>query len=314
MALYFPNSSSKYKDPRGIDPDQCRFVMGAEDQTPESGAVLCYDELNHRFLYITCPADNSYGYGMQAYRNALKNANVNDGFGSTLPILDPHIDYSALTKNEERDEKEAGEYQLDTNDKKIIYIHGGSWNDPDGVYAYFVDNKNHVYLYTMKYCGSAGKTRAEDDEEVLYTIECTELVEMTGANVDTPIYYWSMAAPTLVFYADGNTLYRYNTQTNSRSLVWTAEPGWNITKIKSKTVYTNQTYPVFEADGDVSAVRLLLALSNGDKGDLAEIKIKSNGDIDFSLEPIIYDNYQGTFLNIIDMYFAYTFKKVDMVN
>lgn len=299
MMLYTPASSSKYiPDDREIPASDYEFVRACEDRNAgDMGLIVGYDKRGKRFLYITImtAAGTIQNYTPIEYRKDLDDELANE------PVQDPFIDYAVLSSD----------LRLDANGKEMIFMHGGSVSDPGGVFSYFLDNQNRVYRYTLTYCGSGGKaTRAAQDREPLYQIAGQELVNMTGITKDTPFLFWPNAAPTLVFYAVGGTLYRYNTQSDQSSVVYEVPGGWTINKLKVKTVSSNGTaHEYMDEDGNYAYNQICIGMYNGDKGAVAEIQLLSNGAIDESYEPRLYEGFE----KIHDFHFAYSYKANELV-
>ena len=297
MMVFFPGSTTAaITDPLNISEGNRDIQMAAEDQINGATAlIVMYDKKFKRFLYVntTSPYENPTP---TEYRQKLGDVTANS-YGTSQPVKDAYINYSVL-------EEDA---QLTTNDKKLLYMHGGSVVDPAGIYAYFLDNQNRVYYYMLTYSGSSGKerTRAEEDYTPQYVIDGWELTEMTGVTENTPFLYWPTAAYTMIFYGDGNTLYRYNTQSNQKTLVWTAPAGWTISKLKVKTTYSPGEHNYAEPDGVYASNHIYVAMTRGEEGAVSELRLLSNGSLDYSFEPTFHDGFE----KIIDLYFAYSFKK-----
>lgn len=296
LMLYTPASSDEYTpDGREIPNGEYEFVGVCEDRNAgDMGLIVGYDKMGKRFLYVTVMSAVSNNYAPEAYRKAL------DKDLATEPVQNTFIDYSVLPSD----------LKLDANGKEMIFIHGGSVSDPGGVYTYFLDNQNRVYRYELRYCGSGGKTRADSDNSPIYEITGHELTNMKGITKDTPFLFWPNASPTLVFYAIGNTIYRYNTQSDQATVVYEVPGEWTINKLKVKTVSSNgAAHEYIDENGNYAYNQICIGLQNGDKGAVTEIQLLSNGATDESFVPRIYEGFE----KILDFYFAYSYKTNELV-
>ena len=295
MLLYTPASSEDYThDDREILPEDYQFTMVAVDRNAgDQGLIVGYDKKSKRFLYITVASFTGNSASPAEYRTQLKKTLA------TEPVQDTFIDYSVLSE----------ELKLTSNNKEFIFLHGGSVSDPGCIFAYFLDDSGRVYRYQLTYCGSGGKTRAQDDHDPLYEIEGKELVNMTGVTKNTPFLYWSVAAPTLLYYAVDNTLYRYNTQSDLLTPIYEAPAGWTINKLKAKCINSNgASYEYRDENGNYAYNQICIGLYNGDQGAVAEIQLLPNGAMDESYEPRFFEGFE----RVHDFYFAYTYKSYEL--
>ena len=299
LMLYIPAYCTAYTpDGREIPESEYEFVQAAEDRNGgDQGLIVGYDRKGKRFLYVTVSSFTQNSNTPVPYRTDLDTTLAKD------PVQNAFIDYSVLSE----------EQQLTTNDKELLFLHGGSISDPGGIYAYFIDNSKRVYRYQLTYCGLGGKqpaTRVIDTSPV-YKIECSQMVNMTDVTKDTPFVYWPIAAPSLVYYADGGTLYRYNSQSHLRTPVYEAPAGWTINKLKVKVISSNgQTYEYRDSENNFAYNQICIGMHKGDEGAVAEIQLLPNGALDESYTPRFYDGFE----HVHDFYFAYTYQTYEMTD
>ena len=124
----------------------------------------------------------------------------------------------------------------------------------------------------------------EEESEPLaaYTIESEKkLTGMTPTDPNT-IVYNSWFTTSNLFFADGNTVYRYNVSNGDRFELYTAPEGYEVTKIKFRTEESSSF-------SDDLGRYLNIVLYDGTHGAIAEIKLTTAADLDEDYPAIFYD-------------------------
>ena len=157
--------------------------------------------------------------------------------------------------------------------------------------------------------GSKAKQRSGENEEKLsaYTINSEKrLSGLTPTDMST-ITYNSWFTTSNLFFAEGNTVYRYNVSNGDRHAVYEAPIGYDVTKIKFRT----EDNSLFNDD---LGLYMNIVLFNGSNGAIAEIKFNTAADVDNGYAPILYekDNEGNLWGEIIDIQFVndYVYKVI----
>jgi hypothetical protein len=153
---------------------------------------------------------------------------------------------------------------------------------------------------------SAGD-EADDDRLSAYTIVSEKkLTGLTPTDMST-ITYNSWFTTTNLFFAEGNTVYRYNVSNGDKFVVYEAPQGYDVTMIKFRTEESS-------AFSDDLGLHLNIVLFNGSNGAIAEIKLNTAADIDDGFVPQFYDkdNEGNLWGEIKDIQFVndYTYKMI----
>jgi hypothetical protein len=124
----------------------------------------------------------------------------------------------------------------------------------------------------------------EEEEEKIaaYTIIGEKkLVGLTPTDMAT-ITYNSWFTTANLFFAEGNTVYRYNVSNGDKYTVYEAPQGYEVTKLKFRTEESS----VFSDD---LGLYLDIVLFNGSHGAIANIKFNTAADLDEDYESLFYD-------------------------
>ena len=129
-----------------------------------------------------------------------------------------------------------------------------------------------------------GVEDVEEEEEVLaaYTIVSEKMLKnLTPTDMST-ITYNSWFTTNNLFFAEGNTVYRYNVSNGDRYVVYEAPQGYNVTKIKFRTEDSATE------SGDLGRY-MNIVMYNGTNGAIAEIKLTTAADVDNDFAPLFYE-------------------------
>ena len=123
----------------------------------------------------------------------------------------------------------------------------------------------------------------EEEEKVsAYTVaSMKKLVGLTPTDMST-ITYNSWFTTANLFFAEGNTVYRYNVSNGDKYIVYEAPQGYEVTKIKFRT---EESSPF----SDDLGLHLDIVMFNGTNGAIAEIKFATSADVDEDYETLFYD-------------------------
>ena len=231
---------------------------------------LMWDAKNSRFLYA---AKEDAGFAIDE-GNSIKPSYV-----SRNPLLDAHVRFQGLQRSPEGMTAVMG---------YINYRDNYSQQNP---YFIFKDEESgdyYRYELLMQNIGDGSKVRrsrsADGEEEILsaYTIVGEKkLAGLTPTDMST-ITYNSWFTTTNLFFAEGNTVYRYNVSNGDKFVVYEAPQGYEVTKIKFRT----EDSSAFSSD---LGLHMNIVMSNGTNGAVAEIKFTTAADVDNDFTPLFYD-------------------------
>ena len=231
---------------------------------------LMWDAKNSRFLYA---AKEDGGFAIDE-GNSIKPSYV-----SRNPLLDAHVRFQGLQRSPEGMTAVMG---------YINYRDNYSQQNP---YFIFKDEESgdyYRYELLMQNIGDGSKVRrsrsADGEEEILsaYTIVGEKkLAGLTPTDMST-ITYNSWFTTTNLFFAEGNTVYRYNVSNGDKFVVYEAPQGYEVTKIKFRT----EDSSAFSSD---LGLHMNIVMSNGTNGAVAEIKFTTAADVDNDFTPLFYD-------------------------
>ncbi|MBR3916870.1 MAG: hypothetical protein IKJ49_07005, partial [Bacteroidaceae bacterium] len=255
---------------------------------------LMWDAKNNRFLYA---AKQDPGF-------AIDEANsIKDSYISKSPLLDANVRLEGLQKSPEGMTAVMG------------YINYRDNYDQQNAYFIFRDDAAgdyYRYELVMQDIGDGSKAKqrsGENEEEKLsaYTINSEKrLSGLTPTDMST-ITYNSWFTTSNLFFAEGNTVYRYNVSNGDRYAVYEAPLGYDVTKIKFRTE-NNSPF------NDDLGLYMNIVLFNGSNGAIAEIKFNTAADVDNDYAPILYekDNEGNLWGEIIDIQFVndYVYKAI----
>lgn len=254
---------------------------------------LMWDAKNGRFLYA---AKQDPGFAIDE-ANSIKPSYV-----SMSPLLDANVKFIGLQKSPADMTAVMG------------YINYRDNYDQQNAYFIFKDEATgNYYRYELLMQdigdGSKAKQRSGENEEKLsaYTINSEKrLSGLTPTDMST-ITYNSWFTTSNLFFAEGNTVYRYNVSNGDRHAVYEAPIGYDVTKIKFRT----EDNSLFNDD---LGLYMNIVLFNGSNGAIAEIKFNTAADVDNGYAPILYekDNEGNLWGEIIDIQFVndYVYKVI----
>ena len=232
---------------------------------------LMWDAKNSRFLYVS--KDDS-GFARDE-SNSIKASYV-----SSNPVLDAHVRFQGLQRSPEGMTAVLG---------YINYRDNYDQQNPCFIFKDEATGEYYRYELLKQDIGDGSKapaTRGVDggDEDVLsaYTIIGEKkLTGLTPTDMST-ITYNSWFTTNNLFFAEGNTVYRYNVSNGDKFAVYEAPAGYDVTKIKFRT----EDSSAFSSD---LGLYLNIVMSNGTNGAIAEIKFTTAADVDSNYAPLFYD-------------------------
>ena len=231
---------------------------------------LMWDAKNSRFLYA---AKEDGGFAID------EGNSIKPSYTSRNPLLDAHVRFQGLQRSPADMTAVMG---------YINYRDNYSQQNP---YFIFKDEESgdyYRYELLMQNIGDGSKVRrsrtADGEEEILsaYTIVGEKkLAGLTPTDMST-ITYNSWFTTTNLFFAEGNTVYRYNVSNGDKFVVYEAPEGYDVTKIKFRT----EDSSAFSSD---LGLYLDIVMFNGTNGAVAEIKFTTAADVDNDFTPLFYD-------------------------
>ena len=232
---------------------------------------LMWDAKNNRFLY----ASKDDGGFARDESNSIKASYV-----SNNPVLDAHVRFQGLQRSPEGMTAVLG------------YInYRDSYDLQNPCFIFKDEATGEYYRYELlkqdigdgsKAPAARGANAAEEDVLSAYTIIGEKkLTGLTPTDMST-ITYNSWFTTTNLFFAEGNTVYRYNVSNGDKFAVYEAPAGYDVTMIKFRT----EDSSAFSSD---LGLYLNIVMSNGTNGAIAEIKFTTAADIDNDFTPLFYD-------------------------
>lgn len=234
---------------------------------------LLWDAKHGRFLYSS--KDDS-GFAIDE-GNSIKPSYI-----SMSPLLDANVRFEGLQKSPADMTAVLG------------YINYRDSYDQQNAYFIFKDEATgDYYRYELlkldigdgsKVNERRGIDGEEEEEEKIaaYTIIGEKkLVGLTPTDMAT-ITYNSWFTTANLFFAEGNTVYRYNVSNGDKYTVYEAPQGYEVTKLKFRTEESS----VFSDD---LGLYLDIVLFNGSHGAIANIKFNTAADLDEDYESLFYD-------------------------
>ena len=266
-ALYKPGAACE----NNLDlPHQTDYEITAATIT--HNRFLFWDAKYGRFLYA---AKEDPGFAIDE-TNSIK-----PDYLSKSPLLDAHVKFQGLQKSPAEMTAVMG------------YINYRDSYDQQNAYFIFKDeDSGNYYRYELlkQDIGDGSKVKrargvdGEEDSEVLsaYTIVSEKKLDgLTPTDMST-ITYNSWFTTTNLFFAEGNTVYRYNVSNGDKFVVYEAPQGYDVTKIKFRTEESS-TF------SDDLGLHLNIVMFNGTNGAVGEIKFTTSADIDEDFAPLFYD-------------------------
>ncbi|MBQ7947847.1 MAG: hypothetical protein IJ277_06755 [Bacteroidaceae bacterium] len=232
---------------------------------------LMWDAKHNRFLYS---AKEDAGFATS------EGSSIRPSYASMNPLLDANVKFQTLQKSPEGMTAVLG------------YINYRDSYEQQNPYFIFKDEATgnyYRYELLMQNIGDGSKAKrigedeAEEEEKLsAYTIVSEKrLTGLTPTDMST-ITYNSRFTTSNLFFAEGNTVYRYNVQNGDKFPVFEAPAGYEVTKIKFRTE-DSSTF------SDDLGLYLNIVLFNGTNGAVAEIKFNTAADVDTDYAPILYD-------------------------
>lgn len=266
-ALYKPGLACE----EGTDlPHQTDYEITAATIT--HNRFLMWDAKNGRFLYA---AKEDPGFAGD------EGSSIRPDYVSKNPLLDANVDFRTLQKSPVGMTAVMG---------YMNYRDNYSQQNPFFIFKDEATGEYYRYELLMQNIGDGSKVRryrtadGREVSEVLsaYTVVSEKrLAGLTPTDMST-ITYNSWFTTTNLFFAEGNTVYRYNVSNGDKYVVYEAPEGYNVTKIKFRTEESS-------AFSDDLGLHLSIVLFNGTNGAVAEIKFDTAADVDSSFAPLFYD-------------------------
>ena len=266
-ALYKPGAACENNPDL---PHQADYEITAATIT--HNRFLFWDAKYGRFLYA---AKEDPGFAVDE-TNSIK-----PDYLSKSPLLDAHVKFQGLQKSPAEMTAVMG------------YINYRDSYDQQNAYFIFKDeDSGNYYRYELlkQDIGDGSKVKrargvdGEEDSEVLsaYTIVSEKKLDGLTPTDMTTITYNSWFTTANLFFAEGNTVYRYNVSNGDKFVVYEAPQGYDITKIKFRTEESS-TF------SDDLGLHLNIVMFNGTNGAVGEIKFTTSADIDEDFAPLFYD-------------------------
>ena len=232
---------------------------------------LMWDAKNNRFLY----ASKDDGGFARDESNSIKASYV-----SNNPVLDAHVRFQGLQRSPEGMTAVLG---------YINYRDSYDLQNPCFIFKDEATGEYYRYELLKQDIGDGSKAPAARganaaEEDVLSAstiIGEKKLTGLTPTDMST-ITYNSWFTTTNLFFAEGNTVYRYNVSNGDKFAVYEAPAGYDVTMIKFRT----EDSSAFSSD---LGLYLNIVMSNGTNGAIAEIKFTTAADIDNDFTPLFYD-------------------------
>ena len=232
---------------------------------------LMWDAKNGRFLY----ASKSDGGFAIDETNSIKSSYV-----SRNPVLDAYVSFQGLQHSPKGMTAVLG---------YINYRDNYEQQNPCFIFKDEATGEYYRYELLKQDIGDGSKAPAArgadgvgDDVLSAYTIISEKkLTGLTPTDMST-ITYNSWFTTTNLFFAQGNTVYRYNVSNGDKFVVYEAPSGYDVTMIKFRT----EDSSAFSSD---LGLHLNIVMFNGTNGAVAEIKFTTAADVDTDFAPLFYD-------------------------
>ena len=231
---------------------------------------LLWDAKHGRFLYSS--KDDS-GFAIDE-GNSIKSSYV-----SMSPLLDANVRFDGLQKSPAEMTAVMG------------YMNYRDNYDQQNPYFIFKDESTgdyYRYELLVQDIGDGSKANqrrgidGEEEKLAAYTVLSMKKLEgLTPTDMST-ITYNSWFTTANLFFAEGNTVYRYNVSNGDKYVVYEAPQGYEVTKIKFRAEESS-------AYSDDLGLYLDIVLLNGTYGAIAEMKFTTAADVDTDYEILFYD-------------------------
>lgn len=253
---------------------------------------LMWDAKNGRFLYST---KEDPGFAND------ETSSINSGYISMSPLLDANVKFQGLQKS-----------PADMTAVMGYINYRDSYEQQNPYFIFRDEATGDYYRYELlkQEIGDGSKikptrsTSEEGESEKLsaYTVLSEKkLSGLTPTDAST-IVYNSWFTTTNLFFAEGNTVYRYNVSNGDKYAVYEAPQGYNVTMIKFRTEESS-TF------SDDLGLYLNIVLFDGENGAVAEIKFNTAADVDDNYPTLLYerDNEGRRWEEIKDIQFVYDY-------
>lgn len=245
--------------------------------TITNSRFLLWDAKYGRFLYA---AKEDAGFALE------EASSKRLGYKAKNPLLNANVSFQGL-KRSPADMTAVLGY--------INYHNYDSYSQQNPYFIFKDEETGDYYRYEllMQDIGDGSKAKrarvdgvedVEEEEEVLaaYTIVSEKMLKnLTPTDMST-ITYNSWFTTNNLFFAEGNTVYRYNVSNGDRYVVYEAPQGYNVTKIKFRTEDSATE------SGDLGRY-MNIVMYNGTNGAIAEIKLTTAADVDNDFAPLFYE-------------------------
>lgn len=292
--FYISRTFLCFHAPSGVADSNTDYEVRAA--TISSSSYVGWDERHNRFLHLSKGDD--YGWNEDMGRSATMSQQ----------IYDAHVDLSALTAD------------LHPANKDAVYAYIQYRENYDDAHPFFIfkdTDANRYYAYELtpaaggkddKKSGLAPilRTRGDDKEEdgdlsdgqPAFSISGKVLRRFQPGNLSA-ILYNSWFTTNYLFYADGNTVYRYNTADGDKVVLYTAPDGYTVSTMKFRTE------DAARFAGDLGRY-LMIGMNKDNEGAVAEVKLTTSADLDEEFAPTFYnqDSEGNKFGRIKDLVFA----------
>ena len=290
-ALYKPGHACE----NGTDlPHQGDYEITAATIT--HNRFLMWDAKNGRFLYA---AKSDGGFAIDE-TNSIKSSYV-----SRNPVLDAYVSFQGLQHSPKGMTAVLG---------YINYRDNYEQQNPCFIFKDEATGEYYRYELLKQDIGDGSKAPAargadgvgDDVLSAYIIISEKKLTGLKPTDMST-ITYNSWFTTTNLFFAEGNTVYRYNVSNGDKFVVYEAPAGYEITKIKFRT----EDSSTFSSD---LGLYMNIVMFNGVNGAVAEMKFTTAADVDDDFTPLFYDrdNEGNMWGEIKDIQFVneYTYKMI----
>lgn len=229
---------------------------------------LMWDAKNGRFLYA---AKEDKGFATD------EASSIRPTYASMNPLLDANVQFNALQRSPVGMTAVMG---------YINYRDNYSQQNPFFIFKDEESGNFYRYELLMQNIGDGSKAKkqraGEEEKKSAYTVVSEKRLEgLTPTDMST-ITYNSWFTTTNLFFAQGNTVYRYNVSNGDKFVVYEAPQGYDVTKIKFRT----EDSSTFSYD---LGLYMNIVLFNGTNGAIAEVKLNTAADLDNDYAPLFYD-------------------------
>ena len=231
---------------------------------------LMWDAKHGRFLYS---AKNDGGFAVD------EGSSIDVSDVSMNALLDAHVKFVGLQKS-----------PADMTGVLGYINYRDNYDQQNAFFIFRDEATGEYYRYELLKLeigdGSKvnGRRGANGEPEVLSAYSIVSEKRLTGLTPTdmSTITYNSWFTTSNLFFAEGNTVYRYNVSNGDRFVVYEAPEGYQVTKIKFRAEESS----VFSVD---LGLHLDIVLFDGTNGAIAGIKFTTASDVDEDYAPRFYD-------------------------